>query len=443
MGRPKKRYMSALVATWGVLALLEMRNLGLHASLGVRTKDEALGDPMTEQRELLTPPEIDRPMPPIVLNGSSWDGLRVEGEEVLRMLEKKTQELMSSKVYRSHTGEHSPCVTVTVGSNFVQNTLNYGPGGFPYQKTVDVSSPSAVCPTYVNYTQGADTDNFQVIQYGSRVQVYRTDGVGWSAEVKFECCDRKMADGQRIMESSASVRPINTRFHAVRKPFASWNSWETVSMLENVRESTTSIPSIIWQTSKTGDVPLKDKELANTWLFHNPEYELRFMTDHDMEEFFATHLPGPIHDAFTAMPLGVMRAKLWRLAVIYIHGGVYGDMDTMSIRPIRDWTEPGCRAIIGLENSEHFCYWTFAAEKQHPLIKIALDMAAAMVDASGPALFTNAISSLAGMGNPNTTSTVVDVFRTSENLFAQHGVCLRKQSFFGGDNVRKMKTLNK
>jgi mannosyltransferase OCH1-like enzyme len=38
-----------------------------------------------------------------------------------------------------------------------------------------------------------------------------------------------------------------------------------------------------------------------------------------------------------SFPVGAMRSDFWRYAVIYMHGGIYGDIDTWCKRPVQQW----------------------------------------------------------------------------------------------------------
>lgn len=57
-------------------------------------------------------------------------------------------------------------------------------------------------------------------------------------------------------------------------------------------------------------------------------------------------------------PKGVMVADFWRYSIMYTHGGIYADLDTIPLKAINQWQEYPFNkvgVIIGLENSEHFC----------------------------------------------------------------------------------------
>jgi mannosyltransferase OCH1-like enzyme len=77
---------------------------------------------------------------------------------------------------------------------------------------------------------------------------------------------------------------------------------------------------------------------------------------------------------FKALPIGVMKADLWRYLILKTHGGVYSDIDSECLKPITEWEkEQKFKTknvlLIGLENDEHFCQWTIYSTKEHPVMK--------------------------------------------------------------------------
>ena len=77
---------------------------------------------------------------------------------------------------------------------------------------------------------------------------------------------------------------------------------------------------------------------------------------------------------FKELPIGVMKADLWRYLILKTHGGVYSDIDSECLKPITEWEkeqkfESKNILLIGLENDEHFCQWTIYSTKEHPVMK--------------------------------------------------------------------------
>jgi len=135
------------------------------------------------------------------------------------------------------------------------------------------------------------------------------------------------------------------------------------------------IPKIIWQTYKDPYDQLTPYmyEAIQTWKDVNPEYEHRYMDDFQAKEFIYENFGQEWLDIFNSLPVGVMRGDLWRYMIIYIHGGVYADLDTHCKEPINVWLKDEYEMIVCPENNIHYCQWTFAAAPKHPVIKSVLD----------------------------------------------------------------------
>lgn len=128
------------------------------------------------------------------------------------------------------------------------------------------------------------------------------------------------------------------------------------------------IPHKIWQTYVQSDLPESAKKCQNTW-FDQAGFKYNFMNDNQIDYFIKKHFNNKIYKAFKALPLGVMKADMWRYCVLYKYGGVYSDIDSKLVKPLSQWNiKNEDKLIIGLENSVHFCQWTIACVAKHPIL---------------------------------------------------------------------------
>ena len=74
------------------------------------------------------------------------------------------------------------------------------------------------------------------------------------------------------------------------------------------------------------------------WLDLNPEYKIDFSLDVDCTQFIDSELSRSIAELFMHIPRGMYKADLWRLCKLYIHGGVYADIDMVPFAPISNMT---------------------------------------------------------------------------------------------------------
>ena len=134
------------------------------------------------------------------------------------------------------------------------------------------------------------------------------------------------------------------------------------------------IPPIIWQTYKTKELPSQAKALQKTWIEKNPDYTYSLWDDEDIARYIHQVWDRDTELFFYALPLGVMKADLWRYLILATEGGIYSDVDSECCSPIDSWASDISKKskhilLLGLENDMHFCQWTMAATAHHPAMK--------------------------------------------------------------------------
>lgn len=132
------------------------------------------------------------------------------------------------------------------------------------------------------------------------------------------------------------------------------------------------IPNILWQTWKTQDVPESLKHHYNSWATSNPQLERRLVDDQDMQAFILEHFGEERYRLFMLLPQPIMRADLWRLAVVYVHGGYYADLDMYAGTSLNNIIDPSVDAVFMREINNISNYF-FGAVAGHPVLKMALD----------------------------------------------------------------------
>jgi hypothetical protein len=93
-------------------------------------------------------------------------------------------------------------------------------------------------------------------------------------------------------------------------------------------------PLRIFQTWKTSDVatfPPTYAACQPTWQLLHPRAVYTLLTDEDGAAFCEEHFPSLL-PLYAAVPVGVMRADLLRCMLLFVHGGLYVDMDFMALR---------------------------------------------------------------------------------------------------------------
>lgn len=172
------------------------------------------------------------------------------------------------------------------------------------------------------------------------------------------------------------------------------------------------IPKKIFITSSDGSYDSSWSELNSEWVLKsfNDEESRRCLTDPVFDCFstrFSSGIKLRLVDIYDALSLPVMRADLWRYAMIWANGGLYVDADTICRQAIDAWM-PECKFWVCVEdNGSYFCQWAFAAQARHPILERCIHLIIANVlsmtryrgphsvhSVCGPVLFTEAIASM-------------------------------------------------
>jgi mannosyltransferase OCH1-like enzyme len=161
---------------------------------------------------------------------------------------------------------------------------------------------------------------------------------------------------------------------------------DTVNILQDPEERTFVIPRKIWQTYKDKQLPRPAAEARTSWIQMNPNYEYNFMDDAEIEDYILNNWDKDTYQFFKVLPIGVMKADLWRYLIIADKGGIYSDIDTLCCLPIDYWLiflaslnkiKVGKPLLfLGIENDDErevidFCQWTFMATPKHPAMEFA------------------------------------------------------------------------
>jgi len=112
------------------------------------------------------------------------------------------------------------------------------------------------------------------------------------------------------------------------------------------------IPKIIHQTWKTNIIPKKMDFCINSWRKLNEDYEYKFWTDSDIQVFIIEKFPEYL-EIFNKCKLGIQKADIFRLLVLYYYGGIYADIDFECLVPIKYWNIDKNKINIATEPIEH------------------------------------------------------------------------------------------
>lgn len=156
------------------------------------------------------------------------------------------------------------------------------------------------------------------------------------------------------------------------------------------------IQKIIWQTNYTPNVTI-DAALnfrVNRWFA--PDFEFHFVTDEERGAFIRKHFPGRFSDAYDRLKVGAAKADLWRVLVLYVHGGIYLDIDAnLAMKPSK-FLGPDQDELVVFDKSGKLTNYFLASSKGNPKFLRVAEQIVANIEAreidnvfhmTGPAVF--------------------------------------------------------
>jgi inositol phosphorylceramide mannosyltransferase catalytic subunit len=132
----------------------------------------------------------------------------------------------------------------------------------------------------------------------------------------------------------------------------------------------------IFQTHKSHNyITSKPKliECIKSWMIHKNNFKYCFYDNQTCDNFIKNKFDEKTYQAFSMLPINVMKADLWRYCIIYYYGGIYADADTIcKINP--DIFINNSLLTIVPENDVHLCQFVFSAPKKSPILKTIIDL---------------------------------------------------------------------
>ncbi|CBY02465.1 hypothetical protein IAQ61_007053 [Plenodomus lingam] len=151
-------------------------------------------------------------------------------------------------------------------------------------------------------------------------------------------------------------------------------------------------PAYIWQTWKytpaQGEFEELFREPEASWSTNHPTFVHEVITD-NVAMFLIRHLYASVPEvleAYDALPIPVLKADFFRYLILLARGGIYSDIDTISLKPAADWIPSDVAPnsygmVIGIEADPdrpdwkdwfsrriQFCQWTIQSKPGHPIL---------------------------------------------------------------------------
>ena len=140
------------------------------------------------------------------------------------------------------------------------------------------------------------------------------------------------------------------------------------------------IPTVIYQSWKTKNLPDKMKQVVEKTKKMNPEYTYELWDDADCYEFLFKNFGENYANAFDVLIPGAFKCDFWRYAVLYINGGVYMDMDMTPEIPFKEILREDDKFVSIVDQKNGNCsdaaiYQAFiACVPRHPIMLYSLQI---------------------------------------------------------------------
>lgn len=218
-----------------------------------------------------------------------------------------------------------------------------------------------------------------------------------------------------------------------RKPTADMSHLSTYDKLAYAYpyDVTSKFPAYIWQTWKhtPAEPEFQFREQETSWSEQHPGFVHEVVTDQvavNLLRLLYATVP-EVLEAYSALPMPVLKADFFRYLILYARGGIYSDIDTYAIQSALVWLPTEVHRdtvglVIGIEADPdrpdwadwysrriQFCQWTIQSKPGHPVLrdvitritnetltlkrsgKLANFLGNKVVDLTGPAIWTDTV----------------------------------------------------
>ncbi|PCJ22705.1 MAG: hypothetical protein COA94_08855 [Rickettsiales bacterium] len=127
------------------------------------------------------------------------------------------------------------------------------------------------------------------------------------------------------------------------------------------------IPTIIMQTWKNNDIPDHWKESISSIKSKMPKWRHVLMTDEDNRNFISEHFPDFL-EYYDKFPHNIQRADAIRPCWLYVHGGIYMDLDLVVQKNLEELLVNSGAHFVASGNISHTITNSFmASEPGNPI----------------------------------------------------------------------------
>lgn len=137
-------------------------------------------------------------------------------------------------------------------------------------------------------------------------------------------------------------------------------------------KKTMKIPNILWQTWKSSRTPSIFDEHRSSWKASNPKLDCYLFNDSECDKFIADNFSLDILQIYRSLPQPIMRTDLWRIAIVLINGGFYGDLDLKCNLNLENYFNDSTELVL-IKEIDNIANFFIGAVPGHPVIELAFD----------------------------------------------------------------------
>ncbi|CAM3771132.1 Glycosyltransferase sugar-binding region containing DXD motif protein [Vibrio aerogenes CECT 7868] len=134
------------------------------------------------------------------------------------------------------------------------------------------------------------------------------------------------------------------------------------------------ITKLIWQTNYSNrcTLPVYINYLFNRLM--SLDYDYRYVSTEEREAFMRDNAAPEVFQAYMKLNDGAAQADLWRVTTLYLHGGIYMDIDATLVWPLNKTLQGSNDSLfIKYKNNTEFTNFFLATAPDNPVYKSIIE----------------------------------------------------------------------
>jgi mannosyltransferase OCH1-like enzyme len=129
--------------------------------------------------------------------------------------------------------------------------------------------------------------------------------------------------------------------------------------------------------SELNDLPQEAYDCIQKWKFLNPGWNYLYFSENDRLKFVKDNFGKEWLNLYKKLPLGIMKANVFKYMSLFIYGGLYADLDHLPNVSIESWLDLNKKfVLVGDEEDPSFIFSiaVFASEPNSNILKSILSI---------------------------------------------------------------------